>query len=156
MICPVHILTLPYSTQPFLAQAEQEKLEYEAARKVYEEGTTGGFTSSFSSSINFSILPAGPINAIAFPSLKSSNSAPTVPQVKSEAEVDSGVGGMVMNVGGSEESESDPGFMTDDSHSNSSGPDTVVLNAGAKRRSGSGLLKGLRGTLKITRSGARR
>ncbi|KAH8094854.1 hypothetical protein BXZ70DRAFT_896356 [Cristinia sonorae] len=49
--------------KPFLAQAEQEKLEYEAARKLYEEGTTG-----FTSSINFSILPGSPINAIAFPS----------------------------------------------------------------------------------------
>ncbi|THH20569.1 hypothetical protein EUX98_g8556 [Antrodiella citrinella] len=49
--------------KPFLAQAEQEKLEYEAARKLYEEGTVG-----FTSSINFSILPGGPINAIAFPS----------------------------------------------------------------------------------------
>jgi hypothetical protein len=38
--------------QPFLAQAEQEKMEYEAARRLYEDGTTG-----FSSSINFSILP---------------------------------------------------------------------------------------------------
>ena len=49
--------------QPFLAQAEQEKLEYEAARKLYEEGTTG-----HPSSINFSILPGSPINSIAFPS----------------------------------------------------------------------------------------
>ncbi|KAI0089056.1 hypothetical protein BDY19DRAFT_985068 [Irpex rosettiformis] len=49
--------------KPFLAQAEQEKLEYEAARKLYEEGTTG-----YSSSINFSILPGNPINSIAFPS----------------------------------------------------------------------------------------
>lgn len=38
-------------------------MEYEAARKLYEEGTVG-----FTSSINFSILPGGPINAIAFPS----------------------------------------------------------------------------------------
>jgi len=53
--------------KPFLAQAEQEKLEYEAARKLYEEGTTG-----YSSSINFSILPGSPINAIAFPSSASS------------------------------------------------------------------------------------
>lgn len=49
--------------KPFLAQAEQEKLEYEAARKLYEEGTTGS-----PSSINFSILPNNPINSIAFPS----------------------------------------------------------------------------------------
>ncbi|PFH51305.1 hypothetical protein AMATHDRAFT_75032 [Amanita thiersii Skay4041] len=47
--------------QPFLAQAEQEKIEYEAARKLYEEGTTGPI-----SSINFSILPGSP----AFPSVK--------------------------------------------------------------------------------------
>ena len=46
-----------------MAQAEQEKLEYEAARKLYEEGTTG-----YTSSINFSIIPGSPINAIAFPS----------------------------------------------------------------------------------------
>ena len=136
--------------QPFLAQAEQEKLEYEAARKMYEEGSTG----YGSSSINFSILPSGPINQIAFPSFKNSSPSPAVPQVKSEPD-GSGVGSMVMTVGASEESESDAGFMTDDSHSNSSGPE-VVVNAGAKRRSGSGLLKGLKGTLKVTRSGARR
>ncbi|KAF8622180.1 hypothetical protein AX15_007292 [Amanita polypyramis BW_CC] len=47
--------------QPFLAQAEQEKMEYETARKLYEEGTTGPI-----SSINFSILPGSP----AFPALK--------------------------------------------------------------------------------------
>ncbi|KAJ3536528.1 hypothetical protein NM688_g6824 [Phlebia brevispora] len=51
--------------KPFLAQAEQEKLEYEAARKLYEEGTTG-----YSSSINFSIM-SGTINSIAFPSSSS-------------------------------------------------------------------------------------
>jgi hypothetical protein len=44
-----------------LAQAEQEKMEYEAARRLYEEGTTG-----FNSSINFSILPGSP----AFPTVK--------------------------------------------------------------------------------------
>ena len=49
-------------TQPFLAQAEQEKLEYEAARKLYEEGTTG-----YGTSINFSILPSSPINSMPFP-----------------------------------------------------------------------------------------
>ncbi|KAG6903399.1 hypothetical protein C0995_005422 [Termitomyces sp. Mi166 len=48
--------------QPFLAQAEQEKMEYEAARKIYEEGSpTYG-----SSNINFSILPGSPL----FPTLK--------------------------------------------------------------------------------------
>lgn len=41
--------------KPFLAQAEQEKLEYEAARRLYEEGTTGP-----PSNINFSILPSSP------------------------------------------------------------------------------------------------
>lgn len=38
------ILFLEYALilfQPFLAQAEREKLEYEAARKEYEERTTG-------------------------------------------------------------------------------------------------------------------
>ncbi|KAG8218535.1 hypothetical protein J3R82DRAFT_4174 [Butyriboletus roseoflavus] len=43
--------------KPFLAQAEQEKLEYEAARRLYEEGTTGFGTGT---SINFSILPGSP------------------------------------------------------------------------------------------------
>ena len=50
------------SFQPFLAQAEQEKLEYEAARKLYEEGTTG-----YGNSINFSILPGSPINLMPIP-----------------------------------------------------------------------------------------
>ncbi|RDX53877.1 hypothetical protein OH76DRAFT_1399030 [Lentinus brumalis] len=48
--------------KPFLAQAEQEKLEYESARKMYEEGTTG-----YGNSINFSILPGGPINLMPIP-----------------------------------------------------------------------------------------
>ena len=48
--------------QPFLAQAEQEKLEYEAARKLYKEGTTG-----YGTSFNFSILPSSPINSMPFP-----------------------------------------------------------------------------------------
>ncbi|KAA1466576.1 hypothetical protein DENSPDRAFT_767191 [Dentipellis sp. KUC8613] len=39
--------------KPFLAQAEQEKLEYEAARKLYEEGTP-----AYGTSINFSVLPS--------------------------------------------------------------------------------------------------
>ena len=43
--------------QPFLAQAEQEKIEYEAARRLYEEGTTGFGNGT---SINFSILPGSP------------------------------------------------------------------------------------------------
>lgn len=46
----------PCFSQPFLAQAEQEKMEYEAARRLYEEGTTPGFNSN----INFSILPGSP------------------------------------------------------------------------------------------------
>ncbi|KAG5654605.1 hypothetical protein H0H81_011580 [Sphagnurus paluster] len=43
--------------QPFLAQAEQEKMEYEAARRIYEEGSP---TSYGSSNINFSIHPGSP------------------------------------------------------------------------------------------------
>jgi hypothetical protein len=45
------LLTAIFS-QPFLAQAEQEKLDYEAARRLYEEGTI-----AHGSNINFSILP---------------------------------------------------------------------------------------------------
>ncbi|KAF8897809.1 hypothetical protein BD779DRAFT_1432085 [Infundibulicybe gibba] len=41
--------------QPYLAQAEQEKMEYEAARRMYEEGTT-----AYGTNINFSILPGSP------------------------------------------------------------------------------------------------
>ncbi|KAJ7646545.1 hypothetical protein FB45DRAFT_732650 [Roridomyces roridus] len=41
--------------KPFLAQAEQEKMEYETARRLYEDGTVG-----YASSINFSILPGSP------------------------------------------------------------------------------------------------
>ncbi|KNZ77200.1 Mismatch-binding protein cmb1 [Termitomyces sp. J132] len=48
--------------QPFLAQAEQEKMEYEAARRMYEEGSPN----YASSNINFSILPGSPL----FPSMK--------------------------------------------------------------------------------------
>ncbi|TFY74987.1 hypothetical protein EWM64_g9025 [Hericium alpestre] len=39
--------------KPFLAQAEQEKLEYETARKLYEEGTP-----AYGTSISFSVLPS--------------------------------------------------------------------------------------------------
>ncbi|KAI0053683.1 hypothetical protein FA95DRAFT_1481141 [Auriscalpium vulgare] len=46
--------------KPFLAQAEQEKLEYEAARKLYEEGTTG-----YGTSISFSVLPESPFQSTA-------------------------------------------------------------------------------------------
>ncbi|CAK5262501.1 unnamed protein product [Mycena citricolor] len=52
--------------KPFLAQAEQEKMEYEAARRLYEEGATN-FGSSMSS-INFSFLPLS--SSPAFPSIK--------------------------------------------------------------------------------------
>ncbi|KIY49486.1 hypothetical protein FISHEDRAFT_25668, partial [Fistulina hepatica ATCC 64428] len=38
--------------KPFLAQAEREKMEYENARRLYEEGTA-----SYGTNINFSILP---------------------------------------------------------------------------------------------------
>jgi hypothetical protein len=44
--------------QPFLAQAEQEKLEYESARKLYEEGNTG-----YGTSISFSVLPESPFHS---------------------------------------------------------------------------------------------
>lgn len=44
--------------KPFLAQAEQEKLEYESARKLYEEGTTG-----YCTSISFSVLPESPFHS---------------------------------------------------------------------------------------------
>jgi len=46
--------------KPFLAQAEQEKLEYESARKLYEEGTTG-----YCTSISFSVLPESPFHSTA-------------------------------------------------------------------------------------------
>ncbi|KAJ3826427.1 putative HMG1 protein [Lentinula raphanica] len=42
--------------KPFLAQAEQEKMEYESARRLYEEGTTG-----YGTNISFSILAGSPI-----------------------------------------------------------------------------------------------
>jgi hypothetical protein len=62
--------------QPFLAQAEPEKMEYEAARRVYEEGTasgsTGGTSGSFGTSINFSILPGSPHFALNAQSLQGS------------------------------------------------------------------------------------
>ncbi|KAJ7167519.1 hypothetical protein C8R46DRAFT_1163071 [Mycena filopes] len=41
--------------RPFLAQAEQEKMEYEAARRLYEDGAM-----PYGTSINFSILPGSP------------------------------------------------------------------------------------------------
>ncbi|KAJ8086926.1 hypothetical protein AAF712_005391 [Marasmius tenuissimus] len=57
--------------KPFLAQAEHEKMEYETARRLYEEGTTG-----YGTSISFSILPGSPL----FPTVK----------VESESESDGG------------------------------------------------------------------
>lgn len=51
--------------KPFLAQAEQEKLEYEAARRLYEEGTTDVGTS-----INFSILSGSPSGESPFRALR--------------------------------------------------------------------------------------
>jgi hypothetical protein len=51
--------------KPFLAQAEQEKMEYEAARRLYEDGSAGSAAYA-SSSFNFSILPGSP----AFPAIK--------------------------------------------------------------------------------------
>ncbi|KAL7282569.1 hypothetical protein PYCCODRAFT_1466082 [Trametes coccinea BRFM310] len=51
--------------KPFLAQAEQEKLAYEAARKEYEEGKEA--VTGFGTSINFSILPGSPINMMPIP-----------------------------------------------------------------------------------------
>ncbi|KAG1883204.1 uncharacterized protein F5891DRAFT_972515 [Suillus fuscotomentosus] len=51
--------------KPFLAQAKQEKLEYEAARRSYEEGTTDVGTS-----INFSILPSSPSDESPFRALR--------------------------------------------------------------------------------------
>ncbi|CDO73764.1 hypothetical protein BN946_scf185015.g92 [Trametes cinnabarina] len=51
--------------KPFLAQAEQEKLAYEAARKEYEEGKDA--VTGFGTSINFSILPGSPINLMPIP-----------------------------------------------------------------------------------------
>ncbi|TFK55608.1 hypothetical protein OE88DRAFT_1651991 [Heliocybe sulcata] len=60
--------------KPFLAQAEQEKMEYEAARRLYEEGTVGF------ESINFSVLAGSPIENATIPR---SNKAISI--VKSES-----------------------------------------------------------------------
>ncbi|KAH7916263.1 hypothetical protein BJ138DRAFT_1132040 [Hygrophoropsis aurantiaca] len=51
--------------KPFLAQAEQEKLEYEAARRLYEEGTIG-----LGTSINFSVIPGSPGDESPFRALR--------------------------------------------------------------------------------------
>lgn len=77
--------------KPFLAQAEQEKLDYESARKMYEDGTTG-----YGNNINFSILPGSTINLMPIPRASAQRS------VKQEL---------------SSESESD-GFNTDDGADN--------------------------------------
>ena len=74
-------LTLILTFQPFLAQAEQEKLEYESARKLYEEGSTG----YGSSSINFSILPGSPINLMPIPR---ASQRPIKQELSSESESD--------------------------------------------------------------------
>ena len=55
--------------KPFLARAEQEKLDYEAARRLYEEGTP-----AFGTNINFSILPS-----------QSTDSFSTIRPIKTEA-----------------------------------------------------------------------
>ncbi|KAH9943239.1 uncharacterized protein BXZ73DRAFT_87617 [Epithele typhae] len=68
--------------KPFLAQAEQEKLEYEAARKMYEEGSTG----YGSSSINFSILPGGPINLMPIPRASQRSIKQEPPSSESESD----------------------------------------------------------------------
>ncbi|KZT06397.1 uncharacterized protein LAESUDRAFT_736842 [Laetiporus sulphureus 93-53] len=69
--------------KPFLAQAEQEKLEYEAARKMYEEGTTG-----YGTSINFSILPSTSIESMPFPRsvLRPRKQEPPSPGTESESD----------------------------------------------------------------------
>ncbi|KAJ3556775.1 hypothetical protein NM688_g1838 [Phlebia brevispora] len=69
---------------PFLAQAEQEKLECEAAQKLYEEGTTG-----YGSSINFSTM-SGTINFIVRCLLRPLKQEPQ--NSKSEAEDDAASG----------------------------------------------------------------
>jgi hypothetical protein len=60
------VLTFP---QPFLAQAEQEKIRYEEALRVYNAGLDGSSAApSFASgSINFSILSGSPIDGASIP-----------------------------------------------------------------------------------------
>ncbi|KAJ7368651.1 putative HMG1 protein [Mycena albidolilacea] len=60
--------------KPFLAQAEQEKMEYEAARRVYEDGASPSTSASTSHAMagmggnfNFSILPGV---GVGFPAIK--------------------------------------------------------------------------------------
>ncbi|KAG2369705.1 hypothetical protein BDR07DRAFT_1388157 [Suillus spraguei] len=65
--------------KPFLAQAEQEKLEYEAARRLYEEGTT-----DLGTSINFSILPSSPSGESPFRALRATKTE----SLSSESESD--------------------------------------------------------------------
>jgi hypothetical protein len=65
--------------QPFLAQAEQEKLDYEAKKKLYEEGTASSF-----GSFNFSILPGMPLDNVAIPRAFKPVKVETVSESESE------------------------------------------------------------------------
>lgn len=60
------------SAQPFLARAEQEKLEYEAARKRYEEGA---MAIDFGTSISFSVLPGNSFHTSPIPLSNSAGSS---------------------------------------------------------------------------------
>lgn len=72
--------------QPFLAQAEQEKLDYEAKKKMYEEGSSGHF-----GSFNFSILPGSPMDGASIPRAFKAAVAP----VKAEPAPSEGEGFMI-------------------------------------------------------------
>jgi hypothetical protein len=52
LVCPQDADDGP--TQPFLAQAEQDRSEYDAAKKLYDEATTG-----HSSGVSFSVHQGG-------------------------------------------------------------------------------------------------
>ncbi|KZV69880.1 hypothetical protein PENSPDRAFT_465889 [Peniophora sp. CONT] len=55
--------------RPFLAQAEQDRLEYESAKKIYDEQTTG-----HSSGVSFSVHQGGGfVHSMSFPQVMSSN-----------------------------------------------------------------------------------
>ncbi|EIN10516.1 hypothetical protein PUNSTDRAFT_132606 [Punctularia strigosozonata HHB-11173 SS5] len=70
--------------KPFLAQAEREKLEYETARKIYEEGSAA--SSPGYSNINFSILPGSPVSSAAsIPRTFAAAPATSAPSIKVEA-----------------------------------------------------------------------
>lgn len=64
-------MTLTLSSQPFLAQAEQEKLEYESARKRYEEGS---MMMDYGTSISFSVLPPNSFQTSSIPLSSSAGS----------------------------------------------------------------------------------